>query len=847
MSLTNQSPNRLIGLDFTSHDRDFWMNAAKLVSQAFDTLVQHHVKLSGSRAENLEIACETVLSAFERDPLTILGPICEQLTKTAKKARRAPYLNVAQWIHERATTSFDNAVRTSLLDFSSSGDTKRRAMGCCILVRSLVLSSVASSVVSNFASIVDDFTSTTASVFEMEIFNTAVFACSACGAADGSLAKCAGRFAIWMKESHPIVAAAASELVRHLKGQPDEAVIPLIPLMRTDIPPSLDRARAGWAAIVPAPFDAPLKWIEFGLAIGRCDEERLRAEIAQLSSEKGQFSSIISVGLSIRHTAVQNIARALFRFGIHGKEMAAFDPHSLSQILEQSDNLTGIAITFLSEMALANAQECVPQLFPLLQSDKPAARKNSLKLLSRILDGDLHDPLRQLIASNLLPMVGDDAVSVRVDIPKLFVSVPPSFIVPPLMKLLSDRDERKRSTASAAVKRILRETTDPAELLQTILDCALAGVTAPNSPAEIQAVTRDEQKVAQERALKLIEEWSSEAKGSLLLDPAPVLNRLWADPQNGTIVLFIAKSTPLYDRNRLISCLIVQLHKPLDGIFPQLSPLLVLRAQPLDFFTIRETVASPLFDLVYKPDEPSRELRRLRCEILARFPLSLIILRIRANGLFTKFSLCIICYAGQIHGPISEVCDEFEAHFPAVDDELFLPICDAFYFADRKRCLNFALDQRGSHAGMLLLDSALKKFQEPDIAAFVKSGQFDRLLRLEFAPEAEAFAVNLLFTLVFRAKQADLDGQWEQLFEIGSHFSDSRKPGCRLAALKLIAALLINPAMPNHLAGNLARIQHIVTVASEDWEHPEIQKVGSVLKGMMTPSGGAAIEEMAQW
>jgi HEAT repeat protein len=207
-------------------------------------------------------------------------------------------------------------------------------------------------------------------------------------------------------------------------------------------------------------------------------------------------------------------------------------------------------------MALSNPQECVPQLFPLLQSDKPTARKNSLELLSRILNGNLEDSIRQMIASNLLPLVGDEAISVRVDIPKLFVSVPPGFIVPPLFRLLSDRDERKRSTASTAVKKILRETTEPSELLQTILDCALARVTAPNSPAAIQAVTRDDQKIAQERALKLIEEWSSESRGTLMLDPLPVLNRLWADPQNGVIVSFVTKSTPLYDRNRLITYLL---------------------------------------------------------------------------------------------------------------------------------------------------------------------------------------------------------------------------------------------------------------------------------------------------
>ena len=62
--------------------------------------------------------------------------------------------------------------------------------------------------------------------------------------------------------------------------------------------------------------------------------------------------------------------------------------------------------------------------------------------------GPIDKQIRQMIATNLLPMVGDEAINVRVDIPKLFVSVPPTFIVPPLIHLLSDKDERKRSVAS---------------------------------------------------------------------------------------------------------------------------------------------------------------------------------------------------------------------------------------------------------------------------------------------------------------------------------------------------------------------------------------------------------------
>jgi hypothetical protein len=237
-----------------------------------------------------------------------------------------------------------------------------------------------------------------------------------------------------------------------------------------------------------------------------------------------------------------------------------------------------------------------------------------------------------------------------------------------------------------------------------------------------------------------------------------------------------------------------------------------------------------LFDLIYRSDESVKKLRRVRCEIVAQFPVNVILNRIEETGLMNKFALCVVCDAGQIHGGVPQVCYELETHFPGPDDKRFVPVCDAFFFADRRRCIDFALNRGGFHSGLRLLDSIFQKFTEGDVMAFVRCWQFNQLLRLEFGPEVEVFAVNLLFTFVYRAKKANLDGQWEQLFEIGSHVFDSSKGQCRLAALKIITALFVNPATGTHLHGNLTRIQHIVEVASEDWEKAEIRKIGDLLK-----------------
>ena len=150
------------------------MKQTKSVSQSFDILVKNHKKLHGSKVESLEIACETVFNAFSQDPSVILGPICEQITRTTKKARRQPYLDVAQWLHEKATTEFDKFVVDSITGFLNDSAIKRQAMGCCIIIRVLAISSCGRAIIGSLIDIIQKFTSDVASLFEMEIMASSV-------------------------------------------------------------------------------------------------------------------------------------------------------------------------------------------------------------------------------------------------------------------------------------------------------------------------------------------------------------------------------------------------------------------------------------------------------------------------------------------------------------------------------------------------------------------------------------------------------------------------------------------------------------------------------------------------
>lgn len=813
------------------------------LGKAFDIVVKNHNKLKGSKEKTLEEACSSVLLSISDKPKSILGPICEQLTRSNNKKRRAPYLNVASWVHEKLLQEFDNFIVKVLTDYSNGKEDRRVAMGVCIIIRSLAIVSCSSKVVEPLSKIISQFTSETPSLFEMEIFNTFIFVATVYDGNIEILKPPIICYVSWFEKLHPISSVAAHCLLNELQN--NESLRELIHKLRTDIAPSTDDIQKSWANIAQKPFEDIKSWTNLGIQLGRFDDERIRNEIANISSEKGQFSSIITVALSTDNDTVREVARALFRFGIHGQETAAFDPSSLSQILEQSDELTGIALTFLAEMALANAKDCLPQLFPLLSTDKPQARKNALALLQKVVDGHVGPAIRQMIAAHLLPMIGDEAISVRVDIPKLFAGVPPQTIVPSLIRMLGDSSEKKRSTATECLKKIMQNDTSPEELLRIFLDTALNPSPAPLTPGAIVGLTKEDER-CRDRAIELVAKWANDTKGRMMLDPVPVLNRLWNDPQNATIASFIAKATPMFDTSRLLAAVLTKLREKHETVFDSLAPLLALQSQPVDFFLRREVVASPLFSLlIEKPEDEMRNVVHVRGDIIARFSPNFVIPQLIERGLTDKFHLYIACRAGMIHGqPLPYLFDEVEKMFENTkpSDDLFAPFCDAMYFSDKERYLNKALSEP-TELMFIMLSGAFQKFEASDANKFITSGKLHKLLQINFDDSMNAAAITTLFKLVFQANNDNaIEPYWDQLFDIVSYFSDSKDADTRFAAMKLLGALIANPAMQTHLIHVTDRFQHIVEIHTYESEDPRVRQIAQTYADMMKPK--PKIEEM---
>ena len=804
------------------------------LGKALDIVLRNFTKLKGSKETALDTACNTVLLSVTENPSSVLGPICEQLTKSNNKKKRMPYLTVANWIHEKLMLEFDKYIIKLLTDFSKGKEDRRRAMGACILIRSSAIVSCASKIIDPLSQVISTFTSENPSLFEMEFFNTFVFCATAVNCQTDAIIPVINSYARWFQTNHPIAATAASCLLEEFSKNRDYSE--LLSKLRTDMVANTETIQQTWSFIAQKPFEDVKDWIILGLIIGRFDEERLRNEIANISKDKGQFSSIITVSLSTDNDSIRNIAKAIFRFGIHGRETAAFDPQSLSQILEQSDDLTGIALTFLSEMALANAKECLPQLFPLLNSDKPVARKNALALLQKVVDGHVGPEIRQMIAANLLPMIGDDAITVRVDIPKLFVGVPPQSIVPPLIRMLSDGSEKTRSTATASLKLMMQTSDQPQEILRIILDTALNPSPIPTTPGAVSLPSKQDEK-SRERVFELVQNWAQESSGKMMLDPTPVIQRLWDDPQNPIITSFIAKAAPMYDSIRLLTCVITKLKQPAETVFDGLAPLLVLQSQSMDFFSRREVVGSQLFDLVFKhEDNELSNILHLRGDICARFPPSFVIPRILECGILNKFCLYIVCRQGMFHETkLKEAYDELLTKFDTIQEDLLIPVCDALFFSDRDRYIDLAMKQTQQKL-FLMLSNGFQKFEEKDVVNFINKGYLDKLLSLEFEEKLNNQAVNTLFLFAYQARSVEaLDNYWNQLFDIMSYFSDNKDANVRFSAIKLLGALMSHPSFQTHFLSVQNRIEHILTIHSDESEDPKVRELTQTFLNLTKP------------
>ncbi|EAY20940.1 hypothetical protein TVAG_171970 [Trichomonas vaginalis G3] len=819
--------------------------ASLTLGNAFDIVVKNHNKLKGSKEKVLEEACSSILLSVSEKPKSILGPICEQLTRTTSKKRRLPYLNVAVWIHEKLLQEFDNFIIKTIQDYAKNKEDRRVAMGVCILIRSLAIVSCASRLLEPLSTIIGQFTSENPSLFEMEFFNTFIFIATVKEGDYSTLKPAILCYITWFQKLHPISSVSAHRLLIELEN--DYTYNTMIDKLRTDIAPSSDNIKQSWTCIAAKPFDDVKNWVLLGLQLGRFEDERIRSEIANISSEKGQFSSIISVALSTNNDTIREVARSIFRFGIHGQEAAAFDPNSLSQILEQSDDLTGIALTFLSEMALANAKECLPQLFPLLSSDKPVARKNALSLLQKVVDGHVGQEIRQMICANLLPMIGDESITVRVDIPKLFSGVKPQSVVPSLIKMLGDSSEKKRSTATECLKKIMQSTEEPEDLLRVFLDTALNPSPVPLTPGSINPITKEDEK-CRDRSIELVNKWAQETQGRMMLDPNPVLNRLWNDPQNSTIASFIAKASPMFDKTRLLAAVLTKLREKHETVFDGLAPLLVLQGQPVDFFLQRDVVASPLFDLLMdKPKDEISNIVHLRGDIIARFNPNFVIPQLIDRGLEEKFHLYIICRCGMIHeGEIPNyLFDEIKERFEKtkINDEMFMPYCDSLYFSEKEKYLEYAMNQTDTNLMFTMVSNAFQKFNEDDARKFIKTGKLGKLLNAKFDDEYNAAAVNALFLITFQARSEEaLEPYWDQLFDIMAFFSDSKNADVRFASMKLLGALITNPAMQTHLIHVHEKFQHIVEIHTYESEDPRVRKIAQTYADMMKPQ--AKIQEI---
>lgn len=816
---------------------------------ALDIVLKNHNKLKGSKEAELDNSLKYLLNYVESNPASVFGPICENVTKYNNKKKIIPYLDVCDFVHERLQTSFDAFVIETIRNFGQDDMSKRRVMGLCKIIRNLAITTSAKHIIKNLSEIISGFESDKPMIIEMEIFNTFIFLATYLNLSSELLYPPIELYIRWFEGSKQICSVAANELLKKLKDNVNCGQ--LISKLRTDVLPTSDMCKAVFARIAEKPFDDDSEWISLGLMMGRFDDERLRQEISKISTEQGQFSSVITVALSINKQSIQNIARAFFRFGIHGQEAANFDPTMLGNILESSDDIAGIALTFLSEMTIAHPDTCLSQMFPLLHSDKPIARKNAINLLDKVVNGCNEERVMKIIATYILPLVGDEDISVRVDIPKVFTKVPMSTVVPPLTRLLSDKSEKARSVASDSLKRILATTDKPEDLISILLDVSQGNmkqvpmnpgmINTENNTSNIESNGDSEHEKAIGRVVELVQKWSKEI--SLKIDPAPIAKRLFQDPGNGLIVKFITAINSLFDEDRLLSIVISKLKENNQGIYTSLAPLLLLSPMPVSFFTRRETMCSQLYELLKDFKTEVKSVKQLRLSLMARFSPSFTMAQVE-NDLDNKESLFMICVAGNIHHkPLPIVPPLLAEKIKEVDclSDMFLPYADTLFSANPDLYLSLAIETDYKKK-IFMYDVAFKHFEENDCIKFIRNGSLDKLLAVDFPDDLSAQAVFILFVFIHKChRTSEIDPYWETAFDIVTYFHNSNNPKTRFNSLKLLGILLIFPNLEAHLIHTLGSVINILEIRSDISEVQEVRELASSMLKLALPNPGIEV------
>ncbi|XP_024536121.1 uncharacterized protein LOC9629609 [Selaginella moellendorffii] len=334
------------------------------------------------------------------------------------------------------------------------------------------------------------------------------------------------------------------------------------------------------------------------LLLGHLDADKLDS----LSLDDGELSRLLLCMLSRNEKETVVIAVAILRFLLSkfintektSKDFMVTFEKSLMEAFYRNERPSTTTVNFVAEYFLLHPSPDLQRVFLLIDSENLCRRQNGIDILEtlvqRVCDSKALNTssLSHILATHLLKRVHDGVLMDRTSASALFVKLDPSVVMPSLIQLLYDPDQKAQHFARSTLLAILEHNSDQRQAVSVLLDCvrnlSLASRAGEGGTSVLTIKTDIDQ------IMSLLPSWAPSVKNWNVL-AIFLLEKMFSDPSNPLLPRFLSEiSSHLADVHQLVfartlqEMLEVSTNKKDVGdqnLFRNLSPLLVLKLLPL--------------------------------------------------------------------------------------------------------------------------------------------------------------------------------------------------------------------------------------------------------------------------
>eukprot|EP01080_Neovahlkampfia_damariscottae_P000814 gene814-9064_t len=305
---------------------------------------------------------------------------------------------------------------------------------------------------------------------------------------------------------------------------------------------------------------------------------------------------------------------------------------NLFNLLDTKDSASKATTVLLADYIIQNPMIGLSMLFKRI--DNKEKRRNGLNVLAEVfkMKNKIKEnrELNKMISNELLHRIHDEELSMRTKATELFKNLDPNFIIPKIVSLEGNRDEKVRSAAHASLLDIFNSKLDDENPFIILINTL--NMDQPMSPDDIDIVNKNEEKKLElsQQILNFIPEWGQ--KISKITQEKILkftIKKIFSNPSDALLIHVMTRISSIKgieSHSELIFKKIFEQTKIIDSnnAFEFISPLLILKTLPLGCFRYESVEQKKVFQYCFEMQKESiNEIKKLSAEIVSRFPVEM--------------------------------------------------------------------------------------------------------------------------------------------------------------------------------------------------------------------------------